>query len=230
HDAWALRAGRFIQPRDPNGLALDFQIFNHYGDQLELEHAHTLAGQPGKLRALVFRNVAPMSRFSDAIALGAATSSAPNLNLVRGGDRVKYGLGLNLEQALSDDLGFFARASWADGKTETYAFTEVDRSLSAGFLLQGTRWGRAEDTLGIAWVGNQISKGRRTYLEDGGISFFIGDGALNARAENVIETFYNYQLFKALSVGLDYQHIRNPAYNGDRGPINVGSVRLHLEF
>ena len=43
-----------------------------------------------------------------------------------------------------------ARGSWADGQTETYAFTEIDRSLSAGLLLNGARWARAGDTLGLA--------------------------------------------------------------------------------
>lgn len=51
HDDWALRLGRFLQPKEANGQPLDTRFFKHYGDQVELEHAHTPAGRPGKLRA-----------------------------------------------------------------------------------------------------------------------------------------------------------------------------------
>jgi len=37
-------------------LALDARIFKHYGDQIEVERAHTLVNQPGTLRILAFRN------------------------------------------------------------------------------------------------------------------------------------------------------------------------------
>src|SRR5713101_2970565 len=59
-DAWALRAGRFMMPKQTNGLALNPRIFASFGDQIELERSHTLAGQPGKLRVLAYRNQADM--------------------------------------------------------------------------------------------------------------------------------------------------------------------------
>lgn len=230
HDDWAVRAGRFIQPREPNQLPLDPAISRHYGDQIELEHAHTLAGQPGKLRFLAFRNKAKMARFQDALDLAAQTGAAPDINAVRTGDHDKSGFGLNLEQALSSDVGLFARASWADGKTETYAFTEIDRSISGGMLIKGGAWDRGKDTLGAALVSNRLSKARRYYLAAGGISFFIGDGQLNYRPETIFETFYNLNVTKWSQVSLDWQHIRNPAYNADRGPVNMAAIRLHMEY
>lgn len=136
HDDWAVRAGRFIQPKEPNQLALDTKIFEHYGDQLEIEHAHKLFGQQGKLRLLAFRNNTKISRYEDALMLASQTASVPDINLVRTGDHIKYGLGLNVEQALNKDIGVFMRARWADGGTETYVFTEIDRSLSAGTLIK----------------------------------------------------------------------------------------------
>ena len=230
HDDWAVRAGRFIQPKEPNQQTLDPHIFQHYGDQIEVEHAHTLGGQPGKLRVLAFRNRAKMSRFQDAIDLAARTGGTPDINDVRTGEQVKHGFGLNLEQAVSDDVGVFGRASWADGRTETYAFTEIDRSLSGGVLVKGTSWGRGQDSFGIALARNGLSKVHRDYLAAAGMGFFIGDGRLNYRPETVFETFYNLNVTKAAWVTLDWQHIRNPAYNADRGPANVASVRLHTEF
>ena len=230
HDDWAMRAGRFIQPKEPNQRPLDPAIFRHYGDQIELEHAHLLGDQPGKLRLLAFSNRAKMSRFQDALALAAQTGNTPDINGVRNGEQTKHGIGINLEQALSGDVGLFTRASWADGQTETYAFTEIDRSVSGGVLAKGVAWGRGQDTLGVAFARNGLSREHRDYLAAGGLGFFIGDGRLNYRPEMILETFYSLSVTKAAWISLDWQHIRHPAYNADRGPVNVGSVRLHTEF
>lgn len=230
HDDWEVRFGRFIQPKEPNGQPLDYRLFKHYGDQLEVAHAHQLAGHPGKLRALVFRNHTVMTRYGDALSLAAQTGEVPNLNAARYGARSKHGFGINLEQALTDDVGLFARGSWADGKTEIYAFTEIDRSLSAGLLIQGRQWGRANDTLGVGMARNFLSSTHRQYLEKGGMGPFIGDGRLNYKPENILEMFYSVGISKKSSISFDWQHIRNPAYNADRGPVNALAVRLHTEF
>lgn len=230
HDDWAVRAGRFIQPRKPNQQALDPHIFKHYGDQIEVEHAHTLFGQPGKVRLLAFRNRATMSRYQNALDLAAVDGGTPSIDDVRTGDQAKRGFGLNLEQAVSDDVGLFARASWADGHTETYAFTEIDQSVSAGAVVKGTSWGRGQDSIGLAVANNGLSDVHRAYLAAGGQGFFLGDGRLSYRPERVLEAFYNLNLTKAVWVTLDWQRIRNPAYNADRGPADVASLRLHTEF
>lgn len=230
YDDWAVRGGRFIQPKEPNQQKLDDDIFRHYGDQIELEHAHMLAGQPGKVRVLAFRNRAKMSRFQDALDAAAANGGVPSINNVRTGEQIKHGFGVNLEQALSGDLGAFARASWADGRTETYAFTEIDRSLSGGLMLKGSAWGRGQDSVGAAFARNGLSKVHRDYLAAGGLGFFVGDGAINYRPEAIVEIFYNLRMAKAAWLSLNWQHINNPGYNADRGPISVVSARLHTEF
>lgn len=230
HDDWALRVGRFLQPREPNQQSLDTRIFRHYGDQIELEHGHLLGGQPGRVRLLAFRNRARMSRFDDAVALGRRTGMTPDLNAVRDGDRSKWGLGLNVEQAISDDIGLFGRAGWADGRTETYAFTEIDRSLSAGIVVQGGRWQRGDDSVGLALVRNGLSRARRDYLAAGGLGFFIGDGRLDYRPEQILETWYSLAMTRGSWLTLNWQHIRHPAYNADRGPVNFLALRLHVEF
>ncbi len=229
-DEWAVRGGRFIQPIEPNGQKLDENPLRHYGDQVEIERSHMLAGQPGKLRLLAFNNRARMTRYDDALALGQQTGTVPDINAARYGNQMKRGFGVNLEQAVSDDIGLFARASWADGKTETYAFTDIDRSVSGGLLVKGSAWQRAQDTVGLAFARNAISRAQRDYLSAGGIAFFIGDGQLRYRQEGIAEVFYNLNLTKGTWITLDWQYIRNPAYNAARGPVNVGSVRLHAEF
>lgn len=230
HDAWALRFGRFLQPREPNLQSLDPRIFRHYGDQIELEHAHALGGFPGKVRVLAFHNRAVMSSYQDALAQAAAAGGAPSLDAVRFGERNKVGAGIAFEQALGRGFGLFGRASWADGKTETYAFTEIDRSVSLGALLEGAAWGRAADALGFAAARNELSGAHRAFLAAGGIGFFLGDGRLEYRPETVLEAFYRLALTGALALSLDWQRIRNPGYNAARGPANVVSLRLHTEF
>lgn len=227
---WVVRAGRFIEPRQPNQQALDRRVLRHYGDQIELEHAHDIGGQAGKVRVLAYRDRATMSRYQDALDAAAGSGRAPDLNAVRHDEHIKYGLGLNAEQALSPDLGVFARAGWADGRTETYAFTEIDRSVSGGGLLKGSSWGREQDRVGLALVSNGLSHAHRQYLAAGGEGFFLGDGALRYRRETIVEAFYDWAPLQALWLTLDWQHISNPAYNAGRGPAKVASVRLHTEF
>ena len=229
-DDWAVRAGRFIQPKEPNLLKLDAHIFEHYGDQIEIEHVHEIDGKPGKLRLLAFRNHTKMSRYQDALNLGALTATTPDLNQVRYSNQNKVGLGLNFEQEINSDIGLFGRAMWADGKTETYAFTEIDHSLSGGLLIKGTSWKRADDTVGLAIAVNGLSNVHRHYLSAGGIGFFLGDGQLNYKNENILEAFYNIKVAKYAWATLDLQHIQNPAYNADRGPVNFAGIRLHTEF
>jgi len=230
HDDWAVRAGRFMQPKDPNGQPIDTRIFDHYGDQIEVEHAHEVAGHPGKLRLLVFRGRAKMSRFQDALDFGAATGAVPSLDAVRRRAQAKTGFGVNVEQDVAPGVGFFARASRSDGKTETYAFTETDNTVSGGVLVQGHAWGRAQDAVGVAAVRNGISGQRQAYLAHGGISAFIGDGGLNYRPEKITEVYYNWAAMQHAWLTFDWQHVEHPAYNADRGPVNFFAVRLHSEF
>lgn len=229
-EGWALRAGRFMQPRQSNGLPLNPHILESYGDAAEWQHEYSIAGRRGTLRLLAFRNVAAMGNFRSSIENAPNTGGLPDLSVGRV-SRSKVGAGVNIEQSVAQHAGAFVRASRHDGETETYAFTEIDRSLSAGFVLDGALWGGGGDTVGLAFVRNGLSGPHRDYLARGGLGFFLGDGRLNYRPEQTIEGFYSRQLARALWVSLDYQRIRNPGYNADRaGPVNVWSLRLHSEF
>lgn len=228
-DDWAVRAGRFEEPRKSNGLGLDNQIMKHHGDQFEVEHSHTIDDQAGKVRLLAFRNQAIMGNFADAIAYANVHGGTPDVANVRR-ENSKIGYGISLEQNIESDAGVFARANWADGKTETYSFTEIENSMSIGTVVKGERWGRAKDTFGLAVAQNGLNKTHREYLKLGGLGAFIGDGQLNYQPERIVEAYYNIGLCKNAWLALGLQHINNPAYNADRGPVNFGTVRLHTEF
>ncbi|MDY7578886.1 carbohydrate porin [Herbaspirillum sp. RTI4] len=228
-DEWVFRGGRFEVPILSNGPQLDSKLATRYGDQIELEHAHTLADQPGKIRLLAFRNREIMGSFTDALAYARANGGTPDVGNVRK-DSFKTGYGLNLEQSLRSDVGMFARASWSDGKSETYSFTEIDNSVSTGIVVKGARWGRERDSIGLAVAQNGLSKSHRDYLAQGGLGAFLGDGRLNYKSEKISELYYNARVIDSTSMMFGFQHIVNPGYNADRGPVNVMTVRVHIEL
>jgi carbohydrate-selective porin OprB len=216
-----VRAGRFLLPAEANGLPLDPRIFKHHGDQAELEHHHAWLGQPGTVRVLAFRDRARMGSFRDALAAGAP----PDVGTVRR-ERSKTGFGLSLDQALTGSAAMFARASRNDGQSETYAFAEIERSVSMGATLQV----RGADTVGMAIVHNGLSQAHRDYLAAGGVGAFIGDGRLDYHPEQIAETYYRIGLGRYAALSLDWQHVANPAYNGARGPVDVYGMRLHGQY
>ena len=228
---WALRAGRFMEPTVANGTRLDFNIMRHHGDQIEVEHTHTLAGLPGTVRVLVFRNEANAGNYRDAVNASLASGTVPDVTTVRK-DAAKHGMGVSLEQSLSSDVGLFARASYADDKVEEYAFTEIDDSVSAGASTKGTLWKRANDVAGIAFASSGLNKSHRDYLAAGGLGGFLGDGQLTKYGrEFVMEAYYNWQVRTGAWLTFDLQQIVNPGYNADRrGPVNVIGGRLHVEL
>jgi high affinity Mn2+ porin len=246
-DDWALRVGRITPPQNPNQLQVDFRLDKHYGDQFELEHDHTLAGKTGAVRLLAYRNRVVTGRFDDAIAAikgdttknaaacadynyGSGNVTAPDLCWVRK-PTSKVGIGINLEQhVFADDVGVFFRGMISDGRSEVDAFNPADRSMNFGAGAKGSMWHRPFDVAGIGYGMAWISRIHGDYLRMGGVDGFIGDGDLNQAPETVFEAFYSVNLLKAMWLSGDYQHITNPGFNADRGPVNIFGARVHAEF
>ncbi|MDE2361200.1 MAG: carbohydrate porin [Hyphomicrobiales bacterium] len=225
---WAARAGYFLQPTEPNGNVFDTRLVRRgqYVGELEGRYTLPLLDQPGKIRFTGWYSRAVAGSFDEAV-----------YNPIYGGDitqtrrnRPEWGYVANLEQALTDDLGLFARWSWRSGTTEVVAWTDIDRSLSAGAVMKGTAWGRPQDKVGVAGVVSGLSGAYRRYLALGGLGLNIGDGALTYRRENALETYYAIGLAKWAVLTFDYQFVANPGYNADRGPVSIASVRFHTEF
>lgn len=230
NDDWVVRGGRGLLPQQPNGAALDTRLLQHYGDQLEIEHDHQWRNLAGAIHLLGFHDRAVLARYRDAQALASATNSTPDINAVRSVEQNKYGVGLSFEQAISESSGVFARVMWADGQTETEAYASIDRSIATGIVIDGRAWHRAQDNLGIAYALNALSAADRSYLAAGGEEFFMGDGRLNYGDERIVEAYYNLQASRGAWLTANLQHITNPAYNRDRGPVAVIALRAHLEF
>jgi high affinity Mn2+ porin len=226
---WTIRAGVFDLSLVPNSdkLSDDFEQGQFVS---ELEQRHKLWDRPGKLKILYWLTRGNLGTYLDAIALGAATGQTPSTGAVRG-FRTKDGIGLNLEQQIATDIGVFARASMSQGTVEEVDFTDINQSISAGLSLKGSRWGRPDDTVGLAGAANRISHQGKLYLAAGGLGGIIGDGQLpNAGPEQILEAYYQVAVFGFAHFTADYQFINNPAYNRDRGPVSVFGLQLHAQF
>jgi high affinity Mn2+ porin len=228
-DWWTARAGVFDLSLVPNSAKLSPGL-GQGQFVAELEERHKLWDQPGKLKLLYWLTRGNLGTYTDAIALGQATGTTPSTAAVRS-FRTKAGVALNLEQQLTTDLGFFARASLAQGDVEEVDFTDINQSVSAGLSLTGSRWGRPDDTVGLAGVVNRISHDGKLYLAAGGLGGIIGDGQLpNAGPEQILEAYYSVPVFSFAHITVDYQFVNNPAYNRDRGPVSIFGIRTHIEF
>ncbi len=232
---WTLRAGVFdlsatpAGGNSPQGGFLD-STFNNFEMVGEIEERHELWGQPGKLKITGYLERGRMGAYQDAINLAQLTGQPADINAVRTYTS-RPGVSINLEQQVSETVGVFARAGWADGTREPWDFTDIDRTVSGGVSIAGKQWGRPDDTIGIAGMINNISSVHQAFFNDGGLGILIGDGQLpNPGLEQIFETYYSYALSTATKVSLDYQFINNPAYNTQRGPVNAFAVRLHTQF
>lgn len=226
--SWNLRLATTMVTNSANGSVWDGKIGKAHAFTLEYEQRYRISGQKGTLRLLGFDNSARMGSYRQAVAENPA---APDITLTRAYGRNKYGAGLNLEQQLNTWLGVFAKSSFNNGKTETWAFTEIDRSVSFGAVLDGRSWKQKGAEAGLAFAGNGISPVHRRYLADGGYGFMLGDGRLNYAPELIAELYYKVNAWQnKLFLSPDYQFVLHPAYNKDRGPVNAFSLRAHVEF
>jgi high affinity Mn2+ porin len=229
-DRWTARVGLFDLSVQPNSQFLDNRFVSQVQFVTEVEERHTLWDQPGKLKVLYWLIRGNLGTYSDALALSAATGQPPSTAAVRN-YRSKAGVGLNFEQRITSDLGMFARAGWSQGSVEEVDFTDINESISVGLSSAGSRWGRSDDTLGLAFAANQISHQGKQYLAAGGLGGIIGDGQLpNAGPEQIIEAYYSLAVLSFAHVTVDYQFVNDPAYNRDRGPVSVFGLRLHAQF
>lgn len=222
---WGVRAGAFQVARMVNGLSLDTAMTRAWQALFEVDRFFRINDRPGAIRMIYGASRARQSTWTELFANGFDTIIRnPN------GYRVKHMVALNLEQELTDELGLFARASWNDGRTQTWAFTDMDRSISVGLQMIGQRWNRPGDTIGLASNVGWISAGRQRYLEAGGIGIITGDGRLNYRPEYALETYYDMRVAPGVNAALNYQFVANPAYNADRGPVHLLALRMRTAF
>jgi hypothetical protein len=229
---WTARFAEVLEPKEANGIKLDADIARARAENFEIEaRGKLIAHRAGVVRLLSYLNHADMGNYREAIAdfLGHKTST-PDITATRRQGRHTYGFGLNFEQEVTSQVAVFGRLGWSDGHNESFAYTEDDRTLELGGFAAGSSWHRRNDRAGVAFVANGIVAAHQQYLALGGLGFLLGDGRLNYGRENIIESYYTLHVWRGIYPSFGLQHINNPGYNRDRGPVLVPTLRLHLEF
>lgn len=224
---FAFRYGIFGEPIVANGDLISGDFARAHGQVWELETRYKLLDHKGVARFMVYWNRADMGNYNQATFEPQFDVNIVNTRTWSS----KYGYGLNIEQEFNKDLGGFLRWGWDDGHTETWAFTECDRTVSFGLQLKGERWCRNDDVIGLGMAIDGLSVPHRDYLAAGGLGFELGDGALDYAPEVAFEMYYALK-FKNKSIWLtpDVQLIGDPGYNAARGPVVIGGARVHAEF
>jgi high affinity Mn2+ porin len=226
---WTLRAGVFDGSNVPNSEHLEPGL--HEGQAvLELERRHEILGHPGKVMLTAYGTRARLGLLDEALAIARTTGNPPDIAGTRK-LRDRFGVDVNLEQELSKDLGMFARIGKSTGNVESYEFSDIDRTVSAGLALNGARWTRTDDTIGLAGIVNGISAAREQFLNAGGLGILVGDGELaHPGPEQILESYYRAAIFPHAQLTFDYQWVDHPAYNRDRGPVSIFAIRFHAQI
>ncbi len=229
---WGFRFAEGLMPKVANGIDLVWQPWKAHAENFEYELRRGVIPQKaGVVRLLGYTNYANMGIYRDAVVqFERGLGSAPDITNHPWHTTRKYGFGVNLEQNITRNLTAFARWGWDNGKTESFAYTEIDLTFAEGVGVNGAKWHRRYDRAGMAFVSNGIKKDHQNYLADGGYGFLIGDGRLNYGRENIVESYYTAHVWRGIYLAPGVQYIVNPGYNRDRGPVFVGALRAHLEF
>jgi high affinity Mn2+ porin len=232
-DHWfTARFAEALMPKVANGLNLDADLARARASNLELEaRGNRFFGHPGVVRFLSYINTANMGNYREAIEdFLNGQGTVPDIVATRKQGRHKYGFGLNFEQELTPQVGIFGRVGWSDGRNESFAYTEVDRTGEIGIFTKGNKWKRRNDRAGAVFVANAIVAAHQQYLALGGLGFILGDGALTYGPEKIFEGFYTAHVWRGLFASFDLQHVNNPGYNQARGPVLVPGLRFHVDF
>jgi high affinity Mn2+ porin len=233
---WAIRVSSVAVPVVANHPKMEYVFGKAHSETVEFERDIKLGTHAGVIR-LLFTNTASRAPSYQAGLQALQTKDSMLLNVISGNAEGtsygghKTGVGLNIEQELTANIGAFARVGWNDGQHATWAFTEIDQTAHLGLSFKGAPWRRSDDVIGVAAVVNGISAEHRAYLKAGGYGFILGDGTLNYGHESIVETYYNARLYEHVFLSFDYQFVTNPGYNRDRhGPVHVFAFRGHIEF
>jgi high affinity Mn2+ porin len=225
---WSFRYGIAAEPQVANGGVFDRRLFRDHGQIWEAERRYSWRKRDGAIRVLGYDNREQGGNYAQALRLAAETGTTPNVYITSRVGTLKYGAGISFDQEINSNAGFFVRLGWNDGKTQSFAFTAIDRLASGGVSVKGTRWHRKFDVAATSFTAGGLSAVHHAYLAAGGLDFLIGDGRLNYGPEYVWESFYAARVVPGFYASFDLQRDTDLAYNRDRGPVTIYSIRLHV--
>jgi hypothetical protein len=236
--AFTARYALGLMPVVANGEDLQYELRRANGQNFELELPHgpgffvpALSAHKGVVRMLGFVNHANMGDYRQQnIKFLEGVTPTPDITAHPLQNTVKFGVGMNVEQEVSDNLRLYGRFGWNEGQHESFAYTEVDQTIAVGGDFAGRQWRRPNDKIGLTFVSNAIKRDHQAYLKMGGLGFLLGDGNLDYAREDILEGYYNLHTWRGVYYALDGQFIEHPGYNQSRGPVLVESVRMHVDF
>jgi hypothetical protein len=229
---WSARFAEALMPRVANNIDLQWNLARARSENIEFElRKGILPKRDGVIRLLTYFNHANMGDYRQAIRqFESGETATPDITNHPLETALKHGFGANAEQAVGWNITAFGRFGWNEGRRESFAYTEVNQSVTFGAAAAGKRWRRSLDHAGVAVSFNALSGDHRRYLALGGKGFLLGDGQLNYGKEKIFETFYTVHVWRGVFGAFDLQHVNNPGYNRDRGPVLVPAIRLHLDL
>ena len=223
-DWWAIRAGIFQGALPPPSFNFDPKPLNQYMAITEVAVNHDkFFGQPGSIKLIAYQDNGYINNIGDVNQFNYSPEYPIFVkNNIR---RTKMGLGLNIQQQLYENIGFFLRAGIDNN---AFDFRDSTKSISGGLVLDGKMWKRPLDEIGL---GLSYSGLKRAYgITESGVVGFMGDGSLNYAPEKHLESYYRWNINKNFDLTFDYQLVKNPDYNKSRGNVHVFGLRLRANF
>ena len=230
--------GSLCGPIEPGENTSDGEFWKEWGMILELERRWRIEDHPGAIRLQAWVDHGYLASYNAATPLLLASPPPPNtpqgvettVPAAAFGFHYKYGFGMNWEQEIAKNVGMFGRLGWQDGHVAAAAYTDADWTVQLGLSVKGAAWSRPGDTFGLAGNLAGASSEQQAFLKAGGTGILNGDGNLSYGCEKSLETYYDFAIAKSLHFAFDYQFFADPAFNRDRGPVNVFQGRLHWEY
>lgn len=133
-------------------------------------------------------------------------------------ERKHAGVGVSVDQKVSDDIVVFGRYG-----RQLKGQVRFDRALTLGGELAGNAWGRAADGVGLAFGSLRTSN---NYLAD---SLAI-DGYQAGGSEKQSELYYRFKLNRHVDVSPNFQWVRNPGGDSSAATVKVVGLRAKVGF
>lgn len=133
------------------------------------------------------------------------------------------GVGLSIDQAVTDTLGFWLRAGMQREKV-----AQFDRFIGGGLNLSGELFGRQNDSIGFGYGATFMGDDYRDYQRSVNAAFDDG-------IEHYLELYYNYAIAhsepdQGFHITPDIQYVINPGGDEEASKVFIYGVRLQTYF
>ena len=145
------------------------------------------------------------------------TATPTDLSLA---EETNSGVGVSIDQMLTDDLGVWLRAGMQREKV-----AQFDKFVGGGVSLAGSAFGRGEDSAGFGYAATFMGDAYEATMVPG----------FDSAPEHYMEAYYDYAVGEAtatsgLHIAPDLQYIANPGGDNDADDAFIYGVRMQVHF